>query len=253
MPFVETYSVDFSNGNLHPSVNPLGWPDMVFSQSGLPDDLSEHIGDQFGITLRMTREHGGSPAGNLVQVIPTVNLLPVHMRLFMRVTFDLPRAHGFQNSVPEPWAVGLLVSGLDTVPNDNTAVVTCQFHRRFNASGVRLNTPGALQTDRPFYLVTPLDYSVYEHPPALFTLEHSFCGAAIETTGHTPGGGSLKIHRLTEVRDHRVYSSTALAMSPLPTNIQWLGAALASVGGAGQISVRLRRFSIWLPAEGGPL
>jgi hypothetical protein len=296
MPFVETYSVDFSNGNLHPSVNVLGWPDMVWSQlRATLDDIPELIPDASGITLRMSRSAptNGSLAANSVYVVPAV---PVQMRLFMRVTFDLPRAHGFLPTpqgareslgeaampsptepqpdvlavprgighhvltVPEPWAVGLLVSGLDTVPNDNTVNVTCQFHVKDTRSGVRINTPGALQADRPVYLDTPLDYSQYEggddYEPALFTLEHSFCGAGVQTTGHTPGAGSLKIYGYspdagyTERRDHRVYSSTALAlMSPLPTNIQALSATLASAGGEGQMDVRLRRLSIWLAAQ----
>jgi hypothetical protein len=175
-------------------------------------------------------------------------------------------------SVPEPWAVALDVSTLDTFPNDDTDAVTCQFHRRDTQSGVRINTPFALQTDRLFYLETPLDYSRYEsigeHGPALFTLEHSFCGAALVTKSknpdtlpwHTSGVGSLKILGYspdagqTKMRDHRVYSSTKLALTsppppdPPPTNIRALGVTLGSVGGAGQMSVRLRSFSIWLPA-----
>jgi hypothetical protein len=53
MPFVETYSVDFSNGNLHPSLNQRGWPDMVFRQTA--EGHSERIADASGITLQMTR------------------------------------------------------------------------------------------------------------------------------------------------------------------------------------------------------
>src|SRR5262245_57844334 len=169
MPFVEIYSVDFSNGNLHPSLNQWGLPDMVYRQTD--EGHSERIADASGITLQMTRNCGEGAindrgenknqiiAANSVYVVPAVNLIPVQMRLFTRVTFDQPRAHGFvciplpvareslgeaatpsptepqsdvlavhdiergpKMSVPEPWAVALDVSTLDTFPNADTDI-----------------------------------------------------------------------------------------------------------------------------------
>ena len=84
--------------------------DLTLSQLGGHFEKSSgnlEIADASGITLQMTRNCGEgqitdrgenpnqSPAFNSVYVVPAVNLIPVQMRLFTRVTFDQPRAHGF--------------------------------------------------------------------------------------------------------------------------------------------------------------
>src|SRR6266567_1045946 len=56
MPFVETYSVKFWNGNLHPHVNPRGWPDMTLSVP-TSNDQAKTFPDGSGLNLEITLEH----------------------------------------------------------------------------------------------------------------------------------------------------------------------------------------------------
>ena len=164
-------------------------------------------------------------------------------------------------SVPEPWAVALNFSrGKILSPAD--AIVTCQFR----TDGVRLNTPGPLQIDpatsqpdKASLLISPLDYRQFEeraHRLAHFTLEHSFCGYNAEANEHTAGCGFLTIAipvfqggTISEqvLRDHRVYTSNKLtSVSPPITAIPSLGVSIATQTGIGNISVRLRSFSVWI-------
>lgn len=201
MPFIETYSVRFANGNLHPHVNLRGWPDMLVS-APTPDDQAQSFVDAWGRVLRITRiATAEGPARNNLYLVPPGGLTLDH-RFFLRVTFDLPLAEGFSPagelepippmtlspdvhgplegsielpgspggpsglSVPEPWAVVLSVSAATDLLGDRMVNLTCQFNRQFN--GVRLNTPsdllgiGALQKDKAACLEMPLDYSSYQ-------------------------------------------------------------------------------------------
>ena len=98
--------------------------------------------------------------------------------------------------------------------------VFCQFNRQ-TKNGVRLLTPVQLQGDDAGLLDHPLDYDKYEGTflsffrPALFTLEHTFCGHHLDKNnlaiGHMVGSGFLKIDHLAffgvVLSDRRDYSS----------------------------------------------
>lgn len=95
MPFVETYAVNFSNGNIHPHLDLNGWSDMqLFPPT--PDEFADRFPDSSGYTFTITRNltvPADVPARNNAYLVPVG--LPLDARLFMRVTFDLPRAEGF--------------------------------------------------------------------------------------------------------------------------------------------------------------
>lgn len=97
MPFVETYSVNFGNGNVHPHVDLHGWSDMALFPP-TPDDTAQRIPDPSGYIFRITRKltaRADESARNIAYVVPPAAGVPLDARLFMRVTFDLPRAEGF--------------------------------------------------------------------------------------------------------------------------------------------------------------
>jgi len=210
MPFTEIYSINFAdNKNLKPHLNLAGWPDMQFSARSANDHATRAF-DSHGLKLRVIREKDGpNESRNIVFLAPPP--FPVDVRLRMRLTFDLPRAdnvppglHAHPGSVespegeagpradisqgtttpppppdvPERWGVALSVSTsteTNIAPNE-MANVLCQFNR--TRDGVRLNTPVQLQGDESGLLDTSLDYDSYlgTPDPALFTLEHTFCG-----------------------------------------------------------------------------
>lgn len=178
-----------------------------------------------------------------------------------------PVPPGVELSVPEPWAVALIVSPGNDLRSAGAVIVTCQFNRQ-PPGGVRLNTPkdpqgfGGLQADKAAYLESPLDYDRYQGgyialpggadgvvPPPIFTLEHSFCGWSFAQNGHTPGCGGLSIRRTWRPdvpQDHRVYSNNALTHAAVPaTRIGALGVTLATQNGVGRMRVRLRSFELW--------
>ena len=266
MPFVEKYKVDFSNGNLNPSLNPLGWPAMVHNP--LPNDDYDHD----GLILHVTRTSGPSVA-NDVYVPLAAGMLYVNDRFVMRVEFDLPWAEPLPGNpaTPEPWAVGVSLS-LNNNLAGTLVGVTCQFNA---VSGVKINTGAGLQGDTSLPLVPPpLDYNDFTHlqlngPPhhsaghakKLFTFEHSFCGffdtaKNPSVTPHSVGGGKLTIAKNpphTE-SDHRLYSTTVIAV-PLPPNpvpsILAVGTSLVMAKnntnplvGVGNCQIRLRTFSV---------
>ena len=262
MPFVETYAVKFSTGNLLPHVNVNNWPDMELST---PTDSTP---DSSGLTLEISRQPPDDPGKrNSVFVVPPGGV-PLDSRLLMRLTFDRPRA--IPQGVllpgvlpPEPWAVALHVSPANDLLGDRMVHVTCQFNRRFD--GVRLNTPTGLQTDQAGLLESPLDFDRYQGgpmvlpdgtvevvEPPIFTLEHSFCGRDTAANKHVVGSGRLAIARTSqpEVRDHRVYSSDALRHAGPPvSSIGALGVSLGTIDGIGTMKVRLRTFSVWFNAS----
>jgi hypothetical protein len=279
MPFVETYSVNFANGNLQPHLNVLNWPALELSNS---DDTES---DAFGRTLKLTRDDEKDGAHNSVALIPPAGF-PLDVRMWLRVSFDLPFASRLPEAPeginPEAWAVALRVSPKAQLLDNDTFDVTCQFTRG-SGGGVRLNTPanslpeeprrGTLQRDQAAFLESPLDYNRYqgglialpfgtgpfvEVDPPLFTLEHSFCGWNFRNNGHTVGAGFLRINRPPierapwplEVRDHRVYSSDTLkfALSDetfVQARIRAVGVSLATRMGLGNMSVRLRSLQVW--------
>jgi hypothetical protein len=232
VPPVESYSVNFANGNLRPHWNSYLWDAMKEGESS-PDDSPNSWGDYAGLNLTISRAittsldatTGRPPATKSVYLIPPPGVVTLDNRLMMRVEFDLPLAEPWvaspadkratlqpfagDSTGPEPWAVALNVKfGYENDRTTDRAVtVTCQFSR--DDDGVRLNTPGSLQKgERAGCLDSPLDYAKYQarrdseildklYPPKRFILEHAFCGygAAAAANGHTPGSGSLIIRQ----------------------------------------------------------
>ena len=151
---------------------------------------------------------------------------------------------------------------------DHMVNVTCQFNRIFN--GVRLNTPGALQTDKASCLESPLNYSSYQggytvlpngrefhSEPPVFALEASFCGWNTAVRQHAVGSGALRIVRswMEDRADHRVFStdalnavlpSTTLVTAAAPVSIRGLGVQVVTVNGVGVMQARIRAFSLSL-------
>jgi hypothetical protein len=268
MPFIEKYTVDFSNGNLQPNVNTLGWPAMTHAPSS-PSDFY----DNDGWVLHVTRSNPTDPAvANTIYIPFSAGTISLDTRLLTRVEFDLPWAEPLagNSQPPSPWAVGLFVSP-DTTFNDpnKTANVTCQFN---HANGVRVNTPGGLQGDQSEALdPAPPDYTLYTQlspspnhpagiPKARLTLEHSFCGrfdAKSNSTmkpPHIVGCGWLTIqtNQGHARSDHRVYSTRNVGYAqsprqpadPPPPPILALGVTLITQNGVGNLRVRLRSFSL---------
>ena len=264
MPPVLVYTVDFSNGNLAPSLDTNGWGAMQIGSSGAADK-PEKYSDSKGLTLSIYRAPG-APAGHdvnhSVYVLPGANVVPVATRLLLRTEFDRPWAQ--QNYAPltptnnqtlgsnttqagSPWAVALgpKFGALNDTSTDKRIVVTCQFNR--TANGVRLNSPGHLQGDMSIPLDSPLDYSNYwpANTTNLFTLEQAYCGlksaAAPGGNGYAVGCGALSIGNK---RDQRVFSNAGFSGAGAQTWIDALGITLVTQMGVGQIVVRLRTFAV---------
>lgn len=267
MPPVQIYAVDFSNGNLVPSLDVNGWGNMKqgVAVPSHPDNKAVSYADLKGLGLAVYRAPTSPvtvPSTINICVVPPPGALPLATRLSMRVEFDQPYAqlaHIPQPSAigpqppptgtdwPSPWAVGLLVkSGAENeIATEPKIPVTCQFNRAVN--GVRLNSPkpGSLQNDQPSNMDSPVNYSNYWNPPGnppRFVLEFAFCGYDAVTAGHSVGSGSLSIGTKN---DQRLFSSTALSTGA-PPSIGSLAVALVTLSGVGQIMVRLRRFSVSL-------
>jgi hypothetical protein len=266
MPPVLVYSVDFSNGNLVPSLDTNGWGAMKTGNSGTPASNPESFSDSKGLTLGVFRgasTPAGQDATNTVYVLPGPNVLPVASRLLLRTEFDSPWARptyaplaptNFQTQgsnttqAGSPWAVALNVKigSQNDAPTDKRVTVTCQFNKT-TGNGVRLNTPGHLQGDMSTPLDSPLDYANYWPPNAtnLFSLESAFCGLKASPppagNGYCIGSGTMTIGNR---RDHRVQSSVAFSGAGTQTWIGALGIVLVTQTGVGQIMIRLRTFSV---------
>jgi hypothetical protein len=124
MPFIETYSVNFGNGNLLPSFDPHFWGAMTTSHPLSPEDLL----DPLGLTLTVTRDAGAATTLlSSVYIVPpqfkdpitgepTGGVLGLNTRLLMRLTFDLPQVAVVPFVDPEPWAVALNVAAETVIP-----------------------------------------------------------------------------------------------------------------------------------------
>jgi hypothetical protein len=265
MPPVLIYKVDFSNGNLAPSLDAHGWGAMQIGSSGA-GDKPEKFSDSKGLTLSIYRAPGtpaGHDANHSVYVLPGANVLPVATRLLMRAEFDSPWARpnyvqlsptNYQTQgsnttqAGSPWAVGIgpKFGGVNDTPADKRIPVTCQFNN-VTTNGVRLNTPGHVQGDMSTPLVSPLDYADFWPANAtnLFTLEQAYCGlkssAPPAGKGYAVGSGALNIGSRN---DQRVFSNEGFSSPGAQTYIDALGVTLVTQQGIGQIIVRLRSFSV---------
>jgi hypothetical protein len=263
MPPVLIYSVDFSNGNLAPSLDANHWGAMQLGNSG-PGDNPEKFSDSKGLTLSVYRAPAtpvGHDANHSVYVLPGANVLPVATRLLLRAEFDSPWARpnyvalaptNYQtqgsntNQAGSPWAVGLGLKfgGVNDVATDKRIPVTCQFNN-VTSHGVRLNTPGHLQGDMSTPLVGPLDYADFWPPNAtnIFTLEQLYCGfkssAPPAGNGYAVGSGALSIGNR---KDQRAFSNKDFSAAGAQTYVDALGITLVTQQGVGQIIVRLRSF-----------
>jgi hypothetical protein len=256
MPPVQVYAVDFSNGNLEPSLDTHGWGAMKLGDSG-PDDKPGSFSDAKGLNLSVYRAPPGSTthAAIGVHVVLGPNVLPLARRLLLATEFDRPNAHlqyvqQPSNTVPpppppssptpEPWAVGLTVKlgNEQQVHNEPLVAVTCQFNRQVN--GARLNTPFNQEGDQAPVLLSPLDYAA--NPQHVYQMEHSFCGIGA-LAFRSIGNGALTIGPPGTLRDQRVYSNTTFA-APQQNWIGALGVTLVTLSGVGQIMMRLRKFSV---------
>jgi hypothetical protein len=265
MPPVLVYSVDFSNGNLTPSVDTRGWGVMKPGNSG-PGDKPESYSDSEGLTLSVYRAPGtpaGHDASNSVYVLPGANVLPVATRLLLRSEFDRPWAQqtyvqlsptnnqtqgSNTTQAGSPWAVvlGLKFGTVSDTPADKRIPVTCQFNN-VTMNGVRLNTPGHVQGDMSTPLESPLDYANYwpANTTNLFSLESAFCGLKAPPPpvgkGYSVGSGALSIGNKS---DQRVFSNEAFSGAGAQTSVDALGLTLVTQVGVGQIMIRLRSFSV---------
>ena len=201
MPFVETYSVTFSNGNLIAHVNTRNWPDMVLS-APTPNDQAERFPDASGLNLKMTRDRNVPATAsslNSVYVVPPAGSVPLDTRLLMLVTFDLPNAEGLSpltedvgalarfspggrspsaNEIEPPGILSPFESVMSnvTVPEPWAVALNVSAENplppigmvnltcQFNRQfdGVRVNTPGNLQRDQAATLESPLNYGAYQ-------------------------------------------------------------------------------------------
>ena len=240
MPSVQVYAVDFSGGNLGPSLDTNGWGAMKVGHSG-PSNNPTTSAEPQGLALAVSANGGSAAIGAYVVLGPDV--LSLETRLLMQLEFDRPEGippSSPNAGVPEPWAVALNVklNNENFVVNEPMVPVTCQFNRQFN--GVRLNTPGSQQTDQAAVLVSPLNYS--QLSPVRFVLEHHFCGKN-GAIGHSVGYGTLSVKPPINKADQRVYSNTKLSGGQ-QSWIGALGVTLVTLTGSGQIKVRLRNFGI---------
>ena len=256
MPPVPVYEVDFSGGNLLPTLDTKGWGAMKIGDSGAANNPT-HFGDARGLNLSVYRPPGATTHAVIgVQVVAAPNAIKLASRLLLRLEFDKPRAQ-LQfvqqpsnvtppppppgSPTPEPWAVGLIVKfGNEAqVHNEPLIAVTTQFNRQVN--GARLNTPFNEQGDQSPVLLTPLDYDA--NPQHAYEMAHSFCGL-FPGNARAIGSGELVIGPPGVLRDQRVYSNVGLAGGQ--TWIGAIGATLVTLSGTGQLMVRLRKFSISL-------
>jgi hypothetical protein len=269
MPPVLIYTVDFSNGNLTPSLDVNGWGAMQMGNSGAAEK-PESYHDSKGLTLSVFRSSATPPAHDANQSVSVMlgnNVLPVASRLLLRTEFDRPWAQ--QTYIPltptnnqtagsnttqagAPWAVGIgpKFGGVNDTPADKRVPVTCQFNNVVG-NGVRLNTPGSLQSGATAPVDSPLDYANYwpANPGSVFTLEQAYSGikpaARPAGNGHVVGCGYLTIGNRN---DQRVFSNEAFSGAGAQAWIDALGVSIVTTSGVGQISARLRSFSvsIWL-------
>ena len=243
MPSKPVYAIDFKHGNLTPSLDLRGWGAMKLGNSG-PAANPTSAGDAQGLDLTVTAD-GSGPAAIGAYVVLDDGDLSLESRLLLRVEFDRPRGIPPAPPVtgtPEPWAVALNVKfGNESfVPNEPMVPVTCQFDR--NLGGARLNTPRHLERDQAAILLSHLDYDAMT--PAVFTLEHHFCGVKAEGR-YAIGHGALDIGPPIKSNDQRVYSNNGLSGGE-QSSIGALGATLVTQTGTGTIKVRLRTFAISL-------
>ena len=250
MPPIPIYRVNFNDGNLQPALDVNGWGPM--GQSGHVPGKIESWPEPDGLHLSYTRQLADTLGENRVHIPLPAMALPLSIRLFTRVSFDSPAATAVRLPAGtfgevEPWAVALRVGfgSLDAGAIDGRSVVTCQFHR----TGVRLNTPLALQRDGgPSVLDGPLDYNKYRgswfRRPTRFYLEHAFCGATPQQNPHVTGSGSLLISPGRQ--DHRVYSSKT-SSGATTAFIKELSIVLTMTDSSfGRISARLRTFTLYV-------
>jgi hypothetical protein len=249
LPPIPIYRVNFNDGNLQPALHVNGWGPM--RQSGHVPGKIESRPEPGGLHLSYTRQLADALGENSVQIPLPAMALPLSIRMFTRVSFDSPRGTDVRLPINtlgevEPWAVALRVGfgSLDASAIDGRSVVTCQFHR----TGVRLNTPLALQRDGPSVLDGPLDYNKYQgswfRRPTRFYLEHAFCGVTPQQNPHVTGSGSLSL--LPGRNDHRVYSSKT-SSGATAAFIKELSIILTMTDSSfGRISARLRTFTLYV-------
>jgi len=289
MPSSRVYFVDFAGGNRSPVIDVFTWGAMIQVGSTFGTLTDSGQGDPEGFVLSAFRPSAATTndpdVSNSVYVIPTANKLPVESRLLMSLSFDRPSSEMISGDAksPEPWAVGAKIkkfaNSVDTSkPDEPTIAVTCQFR----STGVRLNTPLALQTDNSRTatdLDSPLDYGRYEAPqvmdpdappsgpssPTRFVLQFLFCGVQAvpnpsstrHPLGYAVGWGLLSIGTKT---DQRVLSHDSLWSNTEPpidlSAVHTIGAFGASVvtQGHGTVRARLRTFAVdlWLTAGTPP-
>ena len=260
MPPIAIYRVNFAGGNLTPELDVKGFGPM--EQSPTVPGRIESRKQAGGLHLMYNREFQDTLGENRVHLPFPEKALPLPLRLFTEVTFELPK--GVTATFPtgvfaevEPWAIALRVRfgsvGAAAGVVDGAPPVTCQFHR----TGVRLNTPRSLQGDGPTLLDGPLDYKKYRGIRGVrnrtrFQMEHAFCGipsaVASQDKRQVPGSGSLSVGRK---RDHRVYShknfsgTTAAFIKELSIVLTMTDASF------GRISARLRTFTLLLNTPSG--
>lgn len=295
MPASRVYFVDFAGGNLSPSTDVFSWGPMIHGGSAYGTLADSGQGDPEGFLLSAFRpgDMSGEGVSNSVYVIPKADKLAVESRFLMGLHFDLPSSEMIWGDrvPPEPWAVGLKVkksASKTDRSSDSIIPVTCQFQAdALGNSGVRLNTPFALQADNSrtaTALDSPLNYESYQGSqivpppgpdgkptppvgpfPVPFVLKFLFSGVQAiphpgsnrPALGYVLGCGFLAIG--TDA-DERLFSHVTLWDQPIsPAATIWqtspsigaFGVSVVTMVGHGTIRARLRTFwvDLWPPAN----
>lgn len=239
MPFEKVYVVDFKNGNLTPRIKTLTAAPMELMPGsvGTPN-LSGLIFET------------DSSAGVFVR---STSGISIESRVMVEAAFDIPKELA---GVPDLWAAWVSIGDDENAlaqANTKAITVSCQFNRQRPPTGVRLNTPGSLEKpppppdrDQASFLDEQLNLARYNgSDPSQFTLSLSFCGVRSALRGHTSGSSFLRIKDKNKPLrdDHRVFTSATLLPN---TVISCLGAGVELAAGGDLVSLRLRRFSIFI-------
>jgi hypothetical protein len=212
-----------------------------------------------GLTISVSHARGDVTAGNaagfasrtlyLVTPPTTINNpsgLNQTPNIQAIVEFDSPKSFEFGTSTPSmnKWAVGLNVKdgdANDNGPADNVIGPTCQFH---DGGQVRMNT------DAPNSAVIPLPANnTYDDLASkTFTLSLEINRTPLEGGGFGRLMVGTPAANYTTPSEMLIVPSLNFAAQNYPSSFASIGIALVNAPGVDStVSVRLKRFEIWVP------